>query len=43
VREAAAWSGVEAAIRTPEGPGVVVACAAGEKLDWPDAVELGTV
>jgi phosphoribosylformylglycinamidine (FGAM) synthase-like enzyme len=41
--EAASWSGVAAGLAAPEGPGVVVALAPGEPLDWPDTVELGTV
>jgi phosphoribosylformylglycinamidine synthase len=43
LEEAAAWSGVEAQLATADGPGVIVACAPGEALAWPDLVELGTV
>jgi hypothetical protein len=41
--EASAWSGIEAELAAPEGPGVVIALPVGEALDWPDTVELGTV
>jgi phosphoribosylformylglycinamidine (FGAM) synthase-like enzyme len=45
LREAAAWSGREAALDTDgiEGPGVVVAVAAGVEVPWDEVVELGTV
>jgi phosphoribosylformylglycinamidine synthase subunit PurL len=43
LQEAAAWSGIEADLASPEGPGVLVACAPGESLGWSDAVELGCV
>ena len=43
VREAAAWSGVETAIVSPDGPGVLVALADRDPLEWDDVVELGTV
>jgi phosphoribosylformylglycinamidine synthase len=43
LQEAAAWSGIDAALATPDGPGVIVAIARGETLDWPETVELGTV
>ena len=36
------WSGVEAALERPDGPGVIVALATREPLGWPDVVELGT-
>jgi hypothetical protein len=43
LREAAAWSGLDAELATPEGPGVIVALIPGEMLDWDHTVELGTV
>jgi phosphoribosylformylglycinamidine synthase len=43
LREAAAWSGIDAELAAPEGPGVIVALLPGETLDWDHAVELGTV
>ena len=43
LEEAAAWSGVDADLAAADGPGVIVACAPGETLEWPDIVELGTV
>jgi phosphoribosylformylglycinamidine synthase len=42
-REAAKWSGVETELVRPEGPGVLVAVADSDPLEWEDAVELGTV
>ena len=42
LREAGAWSGLEAAFDCPAGPGVIVALD-GEAPDWPDIVELGTI
>jgi phosphoribosylformylglycinamidine synthase len=42
--EAAAWSGRAAPVTdTVEGPGVIVALAAGERLEWHDVTELGHV
>jgi phosphoribosylformylglycinamidine (FGAM) synthase-like enzyme len=41
LREAAAWSGLEADVRAVDGEGAIVACA--EPPDWHDVVELGTV
>ena len=43
LREAATWSGLDAVLETPDGPGVIVALAPGEPLDWPDIAELGTI
>jgi phosphoribosylformylglycinamidine synthase len=45
VREAAAWSGVDAELACPDGPGVVVTLAPDDAggLEWDDVVELGTV
>ncbi len=43
LQEAAAWSGLDAELATPDGPGVIVALAPTETLDWADTVELGTV
>ncbi len=43
LREAAAWSDLDAELDAPEGPGVIVALIPGETLDWDRAVELGTV
>jgi phosphoribosylformylglycinamidine synthase len=45
LREAADWSGLDADLDVPAGPGVVVACAPYEAaaLEWGDVVELGTV
>jgi phosphoribosylformylglycinamidine (FGAM) synthase-like enzyme len=43
LEEAAAWSGVEAELASAVGPGVLVAVAPGEAIDWPDTVELGSV
>ena len=43
LQEAAAWSGIDAALVSVDGPGVIVACAPGEHLDWPEIAELGTV
>jgi phosphoribosylformylglycinamidine synthase subunit PurL len=42
LREASAWSELEAAFDCPAGPGVIVALD-GEAPDWPDIVELGTI
>jgi phosphoribosylformylglycinamidine synthase len=41
LREAAAWSGIEADVRVVEAEGVIVACA--EAPGWSDLVEIGTV
>jgi phosphoribosylformylglycinamidine (FGAM) synthase-like enzyme len=41
LREAAAWSGLEADVRAVDGEGAIVACA--EPPDWNEVVELGTV
>jgi hypothetical protein len=41
--EAAAWSRVPTALSRPDGPGVLVALADSESLDWDDLVELGRV
>jgi phosphoribosylformylglycinamidine synthase len=44
LREAAAWSGVDAPeTDAADGPGVIVALAPGEPLDWRDVTELGVV
>jgi phosphoribosylformylglycinamidine synthase len=43
VREAAAWSGVVTELSCPDGPGVLVALADTDPLEWDDAVELGAV
>jgi phosphoribosylformylglycinamidine (FGAM) synthase-like enzyme len=44
LREAGAWSGIEASFGCPEEPGVIVAVAAGgAPLAWNDVIELGTV
>ena len=43
LRVAIEWSGLETNLSIPDGPGVIVALAPGEPLDWPDSVELGTV
>jgi phosphoribosylformylglycinamidine synthase subunit PurL len=45
LREAAAWSGVEASLDCPEEPGVIVTLTREdlEPLPWDDVVELGTV
>ena len=45
VREAAAWSGVDAELACPDGPGVIVTLAADDAgpLEWDDVLELGTV
>jgi phosphoribosylformylglycinamidine synthase len=42
LREAAAWSGVDApSTDAADGPGVIVALAPGVSLDWQDVTELG--
>jgi phosphoribosylformylglycinamidine synthase len=41
LREAAAWSGVEADLDAFPGPGVIVATT--QPVDWPDVVELGRI
>jgi len=45
LREAAVWSGVDSALTCPEGPGVIVTLAPGNRapLAWQDEVELGSV
>ncbi|HWB21600.1 MAG TPA: phosphoribosylformylglycinamidine synthase subunit PurL [Gaiellaceae bacterium] len=43
LREAAAWSGLDGELETPDGPGVIVAVAASETLDWPETTELGSI
>jgi phosphoribosylformylglycinamidine synthase len=44
LREAAAWSGIDADLDCPDGPGVIVALGPGGTApDWPDTVELGTI
>jgi phosphoribosylformylglycinamidine synthase subunit PurL len=43
LREAIDWSGLETTLATPDGPGVIVALAPSETLDWPEIVELGNV
>ena len=40
LEDAARWSGINVAFKSPTGPGVIVAGDAGA---WPDAIELGTV
>ena len=42
LREAAAWSGIDAGLDAVEGEGVIVAYA-GERPEWDDLVELGAV
>ncbi len=41
LREAAAWSGLDADVHAVDGEGAIVACA--EPPDWHDIVELGTI
>jgi phosphoribosylformylglycinamidine synthase len=43
LREAGGWSGIDADLGAPDGPGVIVACDPTETVGWPDTVELGTV
>jgi phosphoribosylformylglycinamidine (FGAM) synthase-like enzyme len=43
LREAAAWSGIEAETSVVEGEGAIVAVAEGTEVPWDDVVELGVV
>jgi phosphoribosylformylglycinamidine synthase len=43
LREAAAWSGIQAETSVVEGEGAIVAVAPGTEVPWDDLVELGVV